>query len=107
MPGLMQGLEIARRALLAHQSSLNVTGNNLANVATPGYTRQRAEMIPSPSERTPEGILGTGVVMDGISRLRDVFLDTQIRDEMGLAGKWSARSDILNRVESVLNEPSD
>jgi flagellar hook-associated protein 1 FlgK len=107
MPGLVQGLEIARRALLAHQSALNVIGNNLANVSTPGYTRQRAELNPSPSERTPDGLIGTGVLMEGVSRLRDVFIDTQIRDEMGLSGKWSARSDMLSRVESVLNEPSD
>jgi flagellar hook-associated protein 1 len=107
MPGLVQGLEIARRALFAHQASLNVTGNNLANVATAGYTRQVVDLIPSPSERTPEGVLGTGVVMQGVKRARDTFVDIQIRDEMGLAGRWSARSNILDRVESVINEPSD
>jgi flagellar hook-associated protein 1 FlgK len=107
MPGLTQGLEIARRALLAHQSALNVTGNNLANVATPGYTRQLAQLIPTPSERMPEGLIGTGVQMEGVKRARDNFLDTQIRDEMGLSGKWSARSSILSRVESVVNEPSE
>lgn len=107
MPGLVQGLEIARRALFAQQAALNVTGNNLANISTPGYTRQTVLLTPSPSERTPEGILGTGVRMEGVKRARDIFLDTQIRDEMGLSGKWSARSDILSRVESVVNEPSD
>jgi flagellar hook-associated protein 1 FlgK len=107
MPGLVQGLEIARRALFAHQASLNVTGNNLANVSTPGYTRQVVDLVPSPSERTPEGVLGTGVLMQGIKRARDIFLDIQIRDEMGLSGKWSARSNILTRVEGVINEPSD
>lgn len=107
MPGLVQGMEIARRAMLAHQSALNVVGNNVANVATAGYSRQIAQLTPSPTERTPEGILGTGVIMQGVKRVRDIFLDTQIRDEMGLAGKWEARADLLARVESVLNEPSD
>jgi flagellar hook-associated protein 1 len=107
MPGLVQGLEIARRALLAHQAALNVTGNNVANVATPGYSRQKALLVPMPSERTPEGMLGTGVRMEGVQRVRDIFVDTQIRDEMGLAGSWSSRSDLLSRVESILNEPSD
>jgi flagellar hook-associated protein 1 FlgK len=107
MPGLVQGLEIARRALLAQQSALNVTGNNLANLATPGYTRQSAVLVPTPSERTPEGILGTGVRMDGIQRTRDIFLDAQIRSEMGLSGRWQSRSDLLSRVEEVVDEPSD
>jgi flagellar hook-associated protein 1 len=107
MPGLMQGLEIARRAILAHQSALNITGNNLANISTVGYTRQAAILTPSPSERTPEGIIGTGVRMEGVQRARDIFLDVQMRDELGLAGKWQSRAQVLGRVESVLNEPSD
>jgi flagellar hook-associated protein 1 FlgK len=107
MSGLMQGLEIARRALLAQQAALNVTGNNLANMATPGYTRQSAILVATPSERTPEGILGTGVSMDGIQRARDVFIDRQIRSELGLAGRWQSRSDLLSRVEDVIQEPSD
>ena len=107
MPGLVQGLEIARRALFAHQASLNVTGNNIANVSTPGYTRQVVDLVPSPSERTPEGVLGTGVVMQGVKRARDLLLDIQVRDEMGLSGKWSARSNILTQVEGAINEPSD
>lgn len=107
MGGLTQGLEIARRALLAHQAALNVTGNNLANVNTEGYTRQRARLVPAPSEKTPEGIMGTGVRMEGVDRLRDVFVDAQIREEIGMAGRWGARSSVLSRVEGVLNEPSD
>jgi flagellar hook-associated protein 1 len=107
MPGLIQGLETARRALLAQQAALNVTGNNVANASTPGYTRQKAILEPTPSERTPDGIIGTGVQMTGVQRARDIFLDVQVRDEMGLSGKWQARADILTRVESILNEPGD
>jgi flagellar hook-associated protein 1 len=107
MPGLIQGLEIARRALLAHQAALNVTGNNVANVATPGSTREKAILEPTPSETTPDGIFGTGVQMAGVQRARNAFLDVQVRDEMGIAGKWDARSTVLGDVESLLNEPSD
>lgn len=107
MGGLTQGLETARRALLAHQASMNVTGNNLANVNTEGYTRQRARLVPSSSAITSHGILGTGVVMEGVDRLRDVFLDAQIRQEIGMAGRWGARTSVLSRIEGVVNEPSD
>ena len=101
MPGLIQGLETARRALLAHQAALNVTSNNLANVGTPGYSRQRPVLIPTPSERTPDGIIGTGVKLDDIRRSRNYFVDLQIREEMGLAGKWSTRSETLSQVEKA------
>jgi len=107
MPGLVQGMEIARRAMLAHQAALNITSNNIANAATVGYTRQSAILEPTPAERTAEGWIGTGVRMAAVRRARDIFLDTQIRDEMGLQGRWQARSDLLARIETVLNEPSD
>ncbi len=107
MAGLSQAMDIARRSLLAQQAAISVTGNNLANVNTPGYTRQTAILDPSPSELTPQGVLGTGVSMDGIQRTRDVFLDSQVRSEMALAGRWDARSETLTQAESVLNEPTD
>lgn len=107
MPGLIQGLEIARRALLAHQSAMNITGHNIANVATEGYTRRQAILTPTPPEDTPYGIIGTGVRLDGVRRNRDVFLDVQLRKESSLAGRWESRSEILQQVESVVAEPSD
>lgn len=107
MPGLIQGLEIARRALVAHQSALNVTSNNIANVNTKGYSRQRALLVASPDEKTADGFVGTGVTMEGVERMRDGFVDAQVRQEMGVAGEWSARSDALSQLESVVNEPSD
>ena len=64
MPGLIQGLEIARRALLAHQSAMNITGHNIANVATEGYTRRRPVLTPTVPETTPWGIVGTGVQLE-------------------------------------------
>ncbi len=98
---------MARRALLAHQSTLAVTGHNIANVSTPGFTRRRALLEPSLAEESPEGRLGSGVTFAGIERRRDAFLDSQLREESALLGKWSARADSLSRIESVVNEPSD
>jgi flagellar hook-associated protein 1 FlgK len=107
MAGLIQGLEIARRSLLAYQAALNVAGNNAANVAVKGYTRQNPLLVTTPDERTPEGYLGTGVDMAGVTRARDTFLDIQVRQEMSLSGRWQARADMLERVEGLVNEPSD
>src|SRR5690606_33845105 len=107
MSGLIQGLEIARRALLAHQAALNVTGHNIANVATEGYTRRSPVLVPMPPEQTPNGILGTGVRLEGVSRNRSFFLDTQLRKEASLAGRWESRSQVLQQIESLVAEPSD
>lgn len=107
MPGLIQGLEIARRALLAHQSAMTVTGHNIANVATEGYTRRRPVLTPTVPENTPWGIVGTGVQLEEVHRTRNSFLDDQVRKESALAGSWDARSQILQQVEAVLGEPSD
>ncbi|MEZ4649051.1 MAG: flagellar hook-associated protein FlgK [Candidatus Eisenbacteria bacterium] len=107
MPGLIQGLEIARRALLAHQSAMNITGHNIANVATEGYTRRRPVLTPTVPETTPWGIVGTGVQLEDVARTRNTFLDDQVRKESALAGSWDARSQVLQQVEAVLGEPSD
>lgn len=106
MPGLIAGLELARRALLAHQGTLSVTGHNVANVATPGFTRRKALLEPSNPEQAEGGRIGTGVDFVGVQRRRDLFLDAQIRAEMGGSGRWGARAESLGRVEALLNEPS-
>ncbi|MEZ4654653.1 MAG: flagellar hook-associated protein FlgK [Candidatus Eisenbacteria bacterium] len=107
MPGLIQGLEIARRALLAQQSSLNITGHNIANVATEGYTRRTPILVPMPPEETPQGIIGTGVRLEGVRRNRSFFLDAQLRKEASLSGRWESRSQVLQQIESLVAEPSD
>ncbi len=108
------GLEIARRALLASRQAMDVIGHNVANANTPGYSRQRAELKTTPP--FPEvtsldfrqvGQLGTGVEVTAISRLRDLFLDRQYRDQASAAGRWETRDQTLAEVEAVFNEPSD
>jgi flagellar hook-associated protein 1 FlgK len=107
------GFEIARRALLAQQTALEVTGHNVANANTDGYTRQRAvlgttEPFPAPSYNRPftTGQLGTGVQVDVIRRIRDAFIDNQFRSENHTLGQWEAKESALQQIEVILNEPS-
>ena len=61
-------LSIGRLALLVQQRALQVTGQNIANVNTPGYSRQRAILIAVP----PAGdMLGGGVVAGSVQQLVD------------------------------------
>ena len=100
-------LGIARSALSASQLELDVTGNNIANATRDGYTRQRARLQASTPLATPIGQLGTGVTVAGVDRLRDGFLDATYRSENSLLGGFTAKSDTLGQIESVLGEPSD
>ncbi len=114
MSSIFFGLEIGRRGLQAQQRALDVTAHNVANANTPGYTRQEAVMaaadpIPVPSLHMPSGAgqLGTGVEITAIRRLRDGFIDLQIRNESRSLGYWEARQENLNKIEGIFNEPSD
>ncbi len=108
MPGLFGLLEIGRRALASQQLSMNVTSHNIANATTPGYTRQRADLIATMPLKNAKGLfIGTGVSVEGIERLRNRFLDNQYRQSSGTLGSASLRQGVLSQIESVLNEPSD
>jgi len=100
-------LSIARSALSASQLELSVTGNNIANASTDGYTRQTARLEASTPQNTPIGQLGTGVTVDAIDRTRSAFLDSSYRSENSLLGEYTAQHDTLSGVENIFNEPSD
>jgi flagellar hook-associated protein 1 len=108
------GLEIAKRGLAAQQYALNTTGHNIANANTDGYTRQRVNMTASTPFTNPSlvsdlspGQMGTGVTISSIDRLRQNFLDLQYRTENKNVGESQQKTDILGRIENILNEPSD
>ena len=107
MPGLTQILESARRALNAQQTGMNVTSHNIANANTIGYSRQRVDLIATLPVPGLGGLLGTGVTVDHIGRIRDAFIDQQIRLANSSYGDASARQTILSQIEVTLNEPSD
>ncbi len=107
MPGLFQGLEIGRRALLASQASLQTIGHNIANVNTPGYTRQRVNISSTFPENNTLGSFGTGVEVTSIQHIRDLFLGDQYRQESKSLGEWSYKEKVLSQVESLFNEPND
>jgi flagellar hook-associated protein 1 FlgK len=100
-------LGIARSALAARQAQLNVTGNNIANANTEGYSRQRVRLAAAPPQRTAQGQLGTGVRIEGIERARSAHLDASLRAESGVLGEFQTLRDRLGEVEAAFGEPSD
>lgn len=114
MVSTFHGLESARRGMTTQQYALQVTGQNIANANTPGYSRQRVnftqtESYPAPAMNRPQipGQMGTGVEAGSIQRVRESFLDVQFRGENTKSGYWGARSEALEKMEDIMNEPSD
>ncbi|HEX9916819.1 MAG TPA: flagellar hook-associated protein FlgK [candidate division Zixibacteria bacterium] len=107
MYGILSGFEIGKRALLSQQFGLNVTGHNIANVNTPGFSRQKAIINTTHPQLSIKGALGTGVDAAGVSRYRDIFYDSQYRQENQNLGRWSALQRTFEQLETVFNEPSD
>ncbi|MFP5113106.1 flagellar hook-associated protein FlgK [Bacillaceae bacterium C204] len=109
MTSTFHSLEVGKRGLAAQQAALSTTGHNIANANTTGYTRQRAEMQATKPVSFPgmQIQLGTGVEVNKIVRLREDYLDVQLRNENKSLGYWEAKSDALTKVEELLNEPSD
>jgi len=105
-------IELLRRALASHQRALDVTGHNVANVNTPGFTRQEVVLasVPPPGSlsrfATPL-LAGGGVRVASLRQARDVFLDRQLRQARQSAAEWQARADFWSQVEAVFPEPSD
>ncbi|UKS26133.1 flagellar hook-associated protein FlgK [Paenibacillus sp. HWE-109] len=108
------GIEISKRALFTQQAALSTTGHNIANSNTKGYSRQVVNMVasipieyPGLSRSNIPGQMGQGVEFDKITRIREKFLDDQFHNENKNLGDWSIRKDTLDKIETIINEPSD
>lgn len=107
MSGLIGILDIGKRALMTYRLAMNITGHNVANANTPGFSRQRPILTTTLPIDFHPGQLGTGVKVDKIQRMRDQFLDLQVRKETSSVGQWEKRQKFLEEVETIFNEPSE
>jgi len=104
MGGVTSILNIAKEALLAHQMSIGVAGHNVANVDTPGYTRQTLDLTTSASSPEAIGFLGNGVRGQKISRHYDQFMVKRLVDQNSEMGNLEAQQQTLRLVETSFNE---
>jgi len=107
MSDIVRILSIARRALQAQQSVINTASNNIANVNTEGFSRQRVNLSATRSLMTAQGILGSGVNVDSVERIRDKFIDDQLLNQRPFLNQFQFKNDALQFIEQVFNEPSD
>ena len=105
---LTSALSIGRSGLAANQVALEVAGNNLANSATPGYTRQSAILRDAaPVEVGPGTFLGTGVRVQTIIRNIDSALEARLNTATADKEAADARYTLLSQVEAITNDLSD
>lgn len=100
----------ARLGIYAAQKGLDVTGHNIANINTRGYTRQRLDQMAlrtGGAERYNsqyDGSVGSGVLCTGVSQLRDPYLDIRFRNESSSVGSMDAKLSVLEDLSSILDE---
>lgn len=105
------GFEASKTALYASQKALDITGHNLSNISTEGYTRQRVDQVSvSAGDYVARYSLnmsvyaGMGTNINGIEQIRDSRLDQAYRNEYCNTGYYDQKSAMLEDMESVLQE---
>lgn len=111
MRSTFAGLNTTVRGLYAQQLNLDTMGHNISNTNTEGYSRQRVNLMPMPSENVP-GFYGTcqvgaGANADSIMRTRDHFIDQQFWKQNSTLQYANSMSESLSKIEEVFKEPSD
>lgn len=99
-------LSIGVSALLAQQRALTTTSNNIANASTPGYSRQRVELVERQAERLGPGFVGTGVRVADIRRLSDEAMLDQLRSTAASFGRASAFAGLAEGINSLFADTS-
>lgn len=99
MSGLNAALNSGKTSLLTNQKAIEITGLNVANVNTPGYSRQNPYLTPYPALAFGDYFIGTGVTVGTIQRSHDVFLAGQINDKGAEYGYENSQINTLAEIE--------
>ncbi len=107
------GFETATRGLMVQQKSLDIVGNNLTNISTTGYTRQRVDLVSlnintrySRFSQNSVPLAGQGAAAYGVSQIRDSFLDKRFREEYADVGYHDTVTAALTDLNSAISEIS-
>lgn len=114
MAGLLDTFTISKRGLNVQQSNINTSSHNIANANTVGYSRQRSVIETtrpfggmSRFDCCTVGQVGTGAEVTAIQRVRDLFLDYQVRAKTTESGTLNIKYQYLYQAENILNDSSD
>lgn len=99
--------EIARSGMFVNERALFVTGHNISNVNTPGFSRQQAMIATGPYQNCGGFQLGLGADIQQIRQIRHQFLDNIYRDENTLLGYWETRNKTFQEIQTILGDPME
>ena len=100
-------LSTGSSALLAFQRALGTVGHNVANAATPGYSRQRVDFAARPGQASGgAGYIGQGVDVARLQRLADGLVFARQVDSSGELGRLSQLSSLSGRVDALVSDPA-
>jgi flagellar hook-associated protein FlgK len=111
MRSSFMGLEVQKRSIQMAQKNLDITGHNLGNIGTAGFTRQRVDvsslsMSSHSFWQTPLSRLslaGQGVTAFGVSQIRNEYLDKRYRDMVPIAREHDVKLKIMSELETTLD----
>ena len=103
MTNIFGVLNTGRVGLLSQQTAIEVTGQNIANVQTEGFTRQKISFEASSPRRFGVSSIGTGVQLGGIERAHDQFLFTQMVEENANLGMFNIKKNVFDHMELLFN----
>lgn len=105
---LISSMNIAQQALLVNEAALNVVSNNISNVNTIGYSRQRVCLSANVNHIGGSAYLqaysGTGVSIDRVERYTDTYLQSYYRQQNSLYNYLNQASNIASNIEDIMNE---
>lgn len=114
MGSTFSGIELGKRSIMANTDAITTAGHNISNADTEGYSRQRVQMKefdplyrPDLEREERAGMIGQGVSVQTIERIRDEMLDGRITEQQHLETYWETRSNYYTMIEQIYNEPQD
>lgn len=114
MGSTFSGIELGKRSIIANTDAITTAGHNISNANTEGYSRQRVQIKemdplykPDLSRAERPGMIGQGVDLQSVNRIRDELLDKRIVGQANVESYWQTRSDYYTMLEQIYNEPYD
>jgi flagellar hook-associated protein 1 FlgK len=101
--GLNTSLSIATQALEAQEAAISVTGNNIANATTPGYSRETVVLSETAPTQQDGVLIGGGVTLQGYASVRDQLLNLQIQAQTSQQSSANAQASSLQTVQTLFS----
>ncbi len=104
---IISSLYVGATGLSVNQKGIEVTGNNLSNVNTEGYTRQTLELSSTPTLEYGGQMIGTGSTVSSINRETNTFVTKQLISKTADYGEENAKNTILAEIEQIISIDGD